>query len=97
MDQQQRISLNTRVRFRELGEEGVVVQMDSGRVVVVNQVGLRIIQLLSDSRSMDELVTTIHTEFEVTRENAHEDIVVFLDDLDDEIILEQRTGMGVQT
>ena len=36
----EQITLSSRLRYRSVGNEGVLINLDSGRVIVVNEVGL---------------------------------------------------------
>ncbi len=81
------ISLTDQVRFRAVGEDGVLVHLESGRVVVVNEVGLHIVQQLNESRTRSELTSSIESEFEVSTTQAETDLEAFLAELDQEKIL----------
>ena len=82
------MSLKSRVRYRSIGEDGVLVHLDSGRVIVVSDVGLRIIEALDKPMTHDELANLISTEFDVDRDQAASDIVAFCVELDNEEVLE---------
>jgi hypothetical protein len=82
------INLSPRVRFRSVGDEGVLVHLDSGRVVVVSEVGLSVVQGLSVPNTLDNLAAAIASEFVVTETQAIEDLEVFLAQLDEEKIVE---------
>ncbi len=82
-----KVSLNSRVRFREVAGEGVLVSLESGRVIVVSEVGLRIVESLSNPATLDSLATLISDEFEVSKSQAEMDVESFLLDLDKEDIL----------
>jgi DNA phosphorothioation-dependent restriction protein DptG len=81
------ISLTEQVRFRAVGEDGVLVHLESGRVIVVNEVGLHIVQQLNESRTRAELTSSIVSEFEVSAAQAESDLDAFLAELDQEQIL----------
>ena len=81
------ISLTDQVRFRAVGEDGVLVHLESGRVIVVNEVGLYIVQQLKKSRTRSKLISSIVSEFEVSAEQAEADLDAFLAELDQEQIL----------
>ena len=89
MNSKTKLSLNPRVRFRSLGDEGVIVQIDTGRIIVVNQVGVRILECLSEQVEAGYLVATITEEFDVTAEQAEVDIVDFLNSLGEEAVVEE--------
>jgi hypothetical protein len=84
----QGIRLNPRARYRAVGEDGVLIHLDQGRVVVVNTVGLRIVEVLAESTARQDLVAVISGEFRVTADQAAQDIDSFLAELDKENLLE---------
>ncbi len=79
-----RLALSARVRWRAVGDEGVLVHLDQGRVVVVNGVGLHIVRLLATPMARADLVAAIVAAFEVTRDQAAADLDQFLAELDAE-------------
>ncbi len=83
------IGLTSQVRYRAVGEDGVLVHLDNGRVIVVNEVGLRIVQLLDNPMARKDLAASIVAEFDVTTDRAEADVDLFLAELDHEQILER--------
>ena len=81
------VALTQRLRYRAVGDEGVVVHLDRGRVTVVNELGLHIIKLLQQPMSRQSLVAAIVTEFEVSETEAAADLARFLDELAAEELL----------
>ena len=81
--------LNARVRYRDIGGDGVLVHLEHGRVIVVNDVGLFIIQELRTPTTRSRLAAAIAAEFEVTVERARADLESFLSALDAERVLER--------
>ena len=81
------ISLTDQVRFRAVGEDGVLVHLESGRVLVVNEVGLYIVQQLNKSRTRADLTSSVVSEFEISTKQAEIDLDAFLVELDQEQIL----------
>ena len=81
------LRLNPRVRFRAVGKEGVMVHMDSGRVIVVSEVGLFLLPLLKESVHREELTAALVKEFDVAQGQATADLDAFIDQLDQEKIL----------
>ena len=82
------LALTSRVRHRAVGEDGVVVHLDRGRVLVVNEVGLRIVQLLQEPISRTLIAERLVEEFEVGMDNAQADLDEFLKELDAEQVIE---------
>jgi PqqD family protein of HPr-rel-A system len=76
------------VRFRAVGDEGVLVHLESGRAVVLNETGLHILQQLERGpRSPAELADSLVETFEVEASQASKDLAAFLAELDAEQIL----------
>ena len=82
------LSLTSRVRWRAVGEDGVVVHLERGRVLVVNEVGLRIVELLGEPGSRTELAKRLSDEFNVAVEQAESDLAEYLEQLDREQVLQ---------
>lgn len=85
------ISLSPRVRFRAVMDEGVVVHLESGRVIVVSEVGLRVLQALSSPCTRGSLVELITDEFEVDRQQAAADLDIYLGELEQEQVINPST------
>ncbi len=81
------IELTSRMCHRAVGDEGVVVHLDSGRVIVVNEVGLHIIQQLKNKQTRSDLLDSITSSFDVDLQQATEDLEHYLTELDSEQIL----------
>lgn len=84
-----KIRLASRVRHRAVGEDGVLVHLDSGRVIVVNEVGLFIVQQLEQAMTREELVSSVAAEFDISADRAASDLDLYLGELDDEQLLER--------
>ena len=83
------ISLTSQVRYRAVGEDGVLVHLDNGRVIVVNEVGLHIVQQLDKPRTRKDLAASIAAEFDVAANQAEADLDQFLAELDEEQVLDR--------
>jgi hypothetical protein len=82
------ITLSETVRFRPVGGEGVLIQLESGRVIVVNEVALRVLELLKAApATCGELATGIVSEYEVDESRALKDVCAFLGELQNENVL----------
>jgi hypothetical protein len=77
------------VRYRAVGEDGVLVHLENGRVLVVNPVGLHIVQLLGAPISRQALAHAVADEFNVAADQAESDLEAFLAELDQEQVLER--------
>ncbi len=84
------IRLTPRVRYRSVGEDGVLVHLDNGRVIVVNEVGLHIIRQLDTPTTRKALAASIAGNFEASAEQALTDLDAFLSELDAEQAIERN-------
>lgn len=85
------LSLTSKVRYRAVGEDGVLVHLDNGKVIVVNEVGLHIVKALALPNTREQLAASIALEFNVGAERAAEDLHEYLAELDVEQILEHHS------
>lgn len=69
------------VRFRTIGAEGVVIRQEAGEVLVVNEVGARVLALLDGQRAVEELLAQLAAEFDVDLRQLREDLAGYLDEL----------------
>jgi hypothetical protein len=71
---------------------GILADAD-GNHFGINQVGVRIWDLLADARSLDELVETLRREFEITETRCRNEAERFLGELLEHGLIE-RVGSG---
>lgn len=73
--------------LREIAGEFLAVPVNSvensAQLIVLNPVSAEIWKMLGEEKSLSELVDGITSEFAVSREEAEEDIVAFLEQLKD--------------
>ncbi len=86
------IQLSSQVRYRAVGDDGVVVHLANGRVVVVNEVGLHLLGQLAAPRTREELAASVAKAFEVSPDQAEADLDGYLAELDAEQVLERLPG-----
>ncbi len=67
--------------FRRYGEQGWVVHLKDPANTLLNDAGARIFELLDGRHSVQEIATTISEEFEVGLEQARQDVLEFLGEL----------------
>jgi len=63
-------------------EGGLVVLPGKAEVKVLNPVGSKIFSLLDGQHTHDQIVDAVSEEFDVTREQATEDLRSFLEELE---------------
>ena len=77
---EERIKLSSRLRYRTVGDEGVLVHLENGRVLVVNAVGIHCVQALGrQPMTVAELADAVVQEFDVDAAQARADVAAFLD------------------
>jgi hypothetical protein len=77
------------VRFRRLGEEAVVLRQESAEVLVLNEVGGRILELVEGGHDAGRIVTVLTEEFDVAPEELERDVAAFLSELCESGVLER--------
>ena len=70
--------LHPQVAMQNVDGLAVIVLADSGEVIVVNEIGSRIVELIDGKRSAEEVAGTIESEYRVTAEEARSDVEDFL-------------------
>ncbi len=82
VDQRSRLARNPAIRFRRLEREGVVLQMDEGTVLVLDDLGAGLLDRIGvDGADLATLADWVVTEYEVSREVAVRDLLAFADEL----------------
>jgi hypothetical protein len=66
---------------RDMGDEIVVLDMRSSKYFTVTGAGTRLLKLLTDERTSEELMTVIVDEYEVDPAVAKRDVAVFVADM----------------
>jgi hypothetical protein len=76
------------VRFRMVDREAVVIRQNSAEVLVMSEVGARLLALADGIRPLDACLEVLADEFEVDRETLERDVLRFAAELADQGILE---------
>ena len=76
------------VRFRVVADEAVVVRQRDAEVLVLNEVGARILELVDEGMSHEQLVGKLVEEFETSEAEVAEDAQAFLAQLVEVGVLE---------
>lgn len=64
------------------GEE-VILHRESEKYFGLNAVGTRLWELLEEPRTVDELVSIVQEDFDVSRERGREDVEAFIEDMEE--------------
>jgi len=78
------------LRLTALEGEGVVLHLKERRYFTVNETGLTLLEALKEPRSMEELVSALQAEYEVTDAEARDTTRAFLTQcLEAAVVLEE--------
>jgi hypothetical protein len=82
------------VRYRVIDDEAVVVRQNEGDVLVFNQVAARVIQLVGEGLSPQQIGDRAVDEFDAREERIREDVETFLDELESLRVVERLAPAG---
>ena len=82
------------IRYRVIDDEAVVVRQREGDVLVLNQVAARVLQLVGEGLSPDEIGDRVTGEYEAPEAVIREDVEKFLAELEDLNVLERLPAAG---
>ena len=71
------------VRYRIIGGEAVVVRQDAAEIVVLNETGARVLELMDGILSVAAIVDTIAEEFDAPYPDIERDVMAFIGELMD--------------
>lgn len=77
-----RLRRNDKTAWRTYDEEGVLLDIDSGKVLGLNSTAARIWELLEHETTADELALRLIDEFSVGEDEAHADVDEFISALE---------------
>ena len=69
------------VMFNRIGDEIVILDLDSGTYFGLDPVGSRLWELLSGGAAIGEAIAAMHAEYDVDRETLERDLNALVDDL----------------
>ena len=78
---QHRAFATSRVLFKDLGDEAVLLDLETETYFGLNATGTRLWKLLTDGATIGEALEAMFDEFEVTRHELDRDTSALLDEL----------------
>lgn len=75
-------------RYRNIGGEGVVVRQTAGEVLVLNEIGVRVLELLEATLPVSGLLDALDAEYEIDRPTLERDVLTYLQELVDAGVIE---------
>ena len=84
------------VRYRVIDDEGVVVRQGAGEVLVLNDLGTRILALADGATPVSGWIEVLLAEYEVERPQLERDVIAFAAELVEQGLLEALPDGGSQ-
>lgn len=78
----------------DLGGEAVILNLKNGVYYGIDAVGVRIWNLIQESRSVDDILNTLLEEYEVEPDQCEGDILALLQQLADSGLIEVRDAIA---
>ncbi|MFZ1574397.1 MAG: PqqD family protein, partial [Chromatiaceae bacterium] len=77
------------VRYQQVADEGIVLRQTEGTVLVLNEVGMRVLALLDKGVTVPELVDRLAAEFDAEAGRLAADVAGFVAELRTAGIIEE--------
>lgn len=87
-DTTQIFRLKRDIRYRSIADEGIVLRQDEGEVLVVNGIGVRVVELISEGITLPQILDTLETEYDVEPAQLRTDVITYIAELKDAGVLE---------
>ena len=76
------INKNLEIDDKDLDGEKVMMNLDKGEYFMMNEVGSRIWEIISEPINVKEIISTLRNEYEVDEETCKDTVIEFLGRLD---------------
>ncbi len=87
MNLEMKLTIPEQVIFRQMGDEMVLLDLESGLYFGVDGVGQRIWETFVEGRNLEEAVAVVVAEYEVEAAQAQADVIAFVRNLVDRGLL----------
>ena len=78
------------ILYKELEEESVLLNLNTGEYYAMNQVATRMWKLLTELGSPDEVLTSVVAEYEVSHEQARQDLLELIKEWKSSGLVEEK-------
>ena len=75
-------------RYRNIGGEGIVVRQTAGEVLVLNDVGVRVLDLLATGNPVHGAAAALAADYDVDVATAERDVMAYAQELLDAGVIE---------
>ena len=76
-----KIQIKKDVIFKELDDEMIIMDMNSGRYFGLNETGAKIWSLLNDHHNIGTIINLLHDEYEISKEKCKKEVIAFIQDI----------------
>lgn len=83
MTSSSKFTIPPQVISRTVGEETVILELESGTYFELDPVGARVWELMGEGRTFGQLCDIVMQEYEVSRERLEEDVTALVQQLAD--------------
>lgn len=80
------------IRYRVIDDEAVVVRQTDAEVLVINEVGARVLALLDGKTELAAVMATIESEFDVAPDQLQQDVRAFVEEIRGAGVIEEVGG-----
>lgn len=87
MNLSSKVTIPPQVLAREVGEETVILDLESGTYFGLDPVGARMWQLMGEGRSLGEVCDVVLAEYDVTRADLERDVLKLAGDLHEQKLI----------
>ena len=91
-----RVTVSADVIFREVGGEGVILDLKTERYLGLNEVGARVWKCFTESDSVQSAFATLVNEYEVDAERLLSDLQALIEQLTDNGLIQVVPGSPKQ-
>ncbi len=91
IDNHTEIKRTSSVRYRAIGDETVVVIQHSAELLMLNEIGGRILELLDQPKTLASLVEALQDDYEVDPDTLRIDTVDYILELEKDGVVELGT------
>jgi hypothetical protein len=79
--------VDSNVRFRRLFDEAVLIQQETAEALVLNETAISFLEACDGERTVDEIISGMVEDFEVSAEDLATDLGAFIQQLEQEGII----------
>jgi hypothetical protein len=83
--------LDPRTRFRRFENDGIVIQQKTAEALIVSEVATRLLEMADGTRTLQECVRAIQSEFDAPADVIERDVLQFVAELVDSGVVEVRS------